>query len=47
MRRLVLTHLASELGASAGMEKVRALGIQMLPGVSEVLVVSDGARVEF
>ncbi len=45
VRRLVLTHLAAEFSAQA--EEIDALGNGMLPGMSEVTVMRDGARVEF
>ena len=45
VRRLVLTHLAEEYAAQA--EEINELGNGMLPGMRDVTVLRDGARVEF
>ena len=45
VRRLVLTHLTAEFSARA--DEIERLGARMLPGMNEVAIMRDGARVEF
>ncbi len=45
VRRICLTHLTAEFAART--DEICALGRSMLPGVSEIVAMTDGQRVEF